>query len=449
MIGPAATLLQRAETLLKEGRHDEAAPLFHQALALEGDRRAVIVAIMGCLLDHRLQEEAVQLGQAGLTLFPGDVEIRVLKGNAEFRQGYFEDACATLDGLDAGAGPLARQGREIFILATLGRGETVAVDQGGDRGALVSAIEEGRAPDLALWSHWSRQYDEHWKILAARYMKRWLEAKGVGATRRPPTAQGWISVNSMRHYGNLAHTIGDYATAFLYARMNGLELRTPEWQGQYFFDLDDPFAQPGLPYTPVDKAWMKRCLQEKRTEAGLANADLFHPAVAPLPLWGQEAVRNRMRIRDAWKKRFAGALEVMGGGAGLVALHLRYRDLVRPEMQAKRPFDLVSFKRQLAAHILREPASRLLILSDDPLRAKQDFLEFRPQSTDDLPPEDGIVLHLRDFYLMTEAETVIATRGSFARAAVMIGCHGQRLLSPDYERECLAQEDPWQSDIYR
>lgn len=448
MIGPAASLLQRAETLLKEGRHDEAAPLFHQALALEGDRRAVIVAIMGCLLDHRLQEEAIQLGQAGLALFPGDAEIRVLKGNGEFRQGYFEDACVTLDRLDPKAGPLARQGHEIFLLATIGRGETPSVPV-GDHGSLLSAIEEGRAPDPAHWSHWTRHYDEHWKILAARYMKRWLEAKGEGAPRRPPTDRGWISVNSMRHYGNLAHTIGDYATAFLYARMNGLDLRTPEWQGQYFFDLDDPFAQPGLPYTPVDRAWMMRCLHEKRTEAGPANADLFHPAVSPLPLWGQEAVRNRLRIRGAWKQRFAGALDVTGGGAGLVALHLRYRDLVRPDMQAKRPFDLVSFKRQLAAHILREPASRLLILSDDPQRAKQDFPEFRPQSTDDLPPEDGIVLHLRDFYLMTEAETVIATRGSFARAAVMIGRQGQRLLSPDYERECLTPEDPWQSDIYR
>lgn len=447
MIGPAA-LLQRAETLLKEGRHDEAAPLFHQALALDGDRRAVIAAIMGCLLDHRLLEEAIQVGRAGLLLFPGDVELRVLKGNAEFRQGYFEDACATLDGLHSNAGPLARQGHEIFLLATIGRGETPSVLVGG-HGSLLSAIEAGRAPGPDLWSHWTRNYDEHWKILAARYMKRWLEANGEGAARRSPTAQGWISVNSMRHYGNLAHTIGDYATAFLYAQMNGLELRTPEWQGQYFFDLDDPFAQPGLPYTPVDKAWMKRCLHEKLTETGLANADLFHPAVAPLPLWGQEAVRKRMTIRKAWKARFAGALDFLGGGSKLVALHLRYRDLIRPEMQAKRPFDLVSFRRQLAAFIGREPSARLFILSDDTLRAKQEFSEFAPLLSGDLPAEDDIVKHLRDFYLMTEAETVIATRGSFARAAVMIGRPGRRLFSPDYERECLVPEDPWQSDIYR
>ena len=289
---------------------------------------------------------------------------------------------------------------------------------------LYEAIVSGN--ELAIghaYNNWPHRFGQFSSIASMFYLKRLLAREGVTVVRRAPApVNETLSVRSLTSYGRLAHTLYNYLVAYFYCRHAGLTLETPEWQGHYIFELDEPLHREHESWREIsDTDALKDFTATGQDPAeSYAGADIFSPHGATLREDRRTESHQRLQYRPIFHRLFAPQMAALKGrGATLVAVHLRYGDMVGNEaMWGQINIESCIQKLREIWPTLDRPL--LYVASDDPQKAKESFAAFSPMTLEDLPASQPMLEHLVDFYVIGHAQVVFTTRGSYGRVAAAV-----------------------------
>lgn len=292
-------------------------------------------------------------------------------------------------------------------------------------GLLYDAIVSGNevAIDRA-YNHWAHRFGQFSSTASMFYLKHLLAREGVVVTRRAPApVPSSLSVRSLTSYGRLGHTLSNYLVAYFYCRHSGLTLETPEWQGHYIFELDEPLYREDAPWREVANANALRnfAATGDASAESYAGADIFSPYGEILTKTWRAESHQRLQYRPIFHRLLAPHLAFLRNrGETLVAVHLRYGDMVGQEaIRGQINIDSCLQKLREIWSTLERPL--LYVASDDPKKAKESFAAFSPVTLHDLPPTQAMLEHLVDFYVIGQAQVVFTTRGGYGRMAAAVG----------------------------
>lgn len=266
---------------------------------------------------------------------------------------------------------------------------------------------------------------------------------GAVMTRRPSDpSRPAITAVSLADYGRFAHVISTYLPLRLYSERTGVELRTPDWVGHFFFELDDPLADTAFPYRRSDmnnvRAKLTAGLRGEPHEL-LRDQDAFffdEPRVWREPF--MQRIRQLLRPRPAWRPRLDPVMEALRRrGQTVIALHLRLGDRNGQNQLA------ISDYHDLLDHLWSELPRPVLYLATGTPNCLQAFERFQPVALGDLAPPWPGLEYLQDFHVLSQADAVICDVGGFSRTAAALNERARHFytVSPDGTR--LEPFSPW------
>jgi hypothetical protein len=287
----------------------------------------------------------------------------------------------------------------------------------------------------------------------AFYLKHHLTAQCVPFGRREPDpAKAKLGLSSIAWYGRFGHTMTDYFIGRLYAEIADREVETPEWQGHYFFELDDPFITQGKDRPLSEEALSLQAFDQDMDYDGTNHAVFAKVLGAGPP--GQESlfVERRkaqalriFRIRPYWVSMFQRTIGwVRQKGRTIVALHVRLGDMQRSTWAEQYgTLDLGLYKTWLASVWSSLDGPLLYIASDELDVAKAVFAEYDPIGLSDLPNELPMATHLLDFYVLLKSDVLALSRGTFGSWAAALRESADGVYAPSEDRTALVPHDPW------
>lgn len=264
------------------------------------------------------------------------------------------------------------------------------------------------------------------------------------APRRAASPGPRLTMASLGYYGRFAQTVNEYVAARLYAETYGLTFETPDWVGHRFFRLDDPPLTAGFP-AGFDE-WLD---VRDRFAAGFdgtapqpfSDCDLFlgGAPLNPMRRAHRDKVLSWLTPRSCWDARLTPCVDaVRRRGRTLVAVHIRRTDWWNQEYA---PLSLYLDWLDGIWGTLDDPA--LFICTDD-RQAVDAFARFSPVTADDFPVRWEGLEYLQDFHVMTRADVLAISTGSFAQTAAALNGQARLLLRPNAEHTALETFDPWE-----
>ncbi|MFN3077992.1 MAG: hypothetical protein ABT940_14190, partial [Alphaproteobacteria bacterium] len=223
-------------------------------------------------------------------------------------------------------------------------------------------------------------------------------------------------------------------------------LETPEWPGNWFFDIDDPLISKVRPSVSNLRRYLNESL-EKTPEVLLSDIDIstpwtlyrFRPAF-------RDMVRGWLKPRTMWKPFLDPLLEALRSrGRTVVAMHLRRGDFV----EINYPITETRWGLEwLKAHWAELDDPVLYLASDELPKVIQDFQRYNPVTRADLGPAWEGLEYLQDFYMLMNADILAVSRSSgFSFLAALLGREGARTLAYDAAADGLVLVDPWDGPV--
>lgn len=282
-----------------------------------------------------------------------------------------------------------------------------------------------------------------------RFTPKWLAASARHcepfARRTAQNGLDVVAVSSLAYYGRFSHTVGNYLVARIYAETRNLELLTPDWVGHWFFALDDPPLEAQLPVVNDEYALTPLCeLGFAGTDVPYRNIDLFSPYGTFLHSRWKGDIRRWLTPRVTWHDRLQPVVAALRqSGHPLVAVHIRLTDMRKHQEHwgSIPPMSLyVTWLRTLKSRIGN---FILFVASDEQATAVPALSEFSPVTLGDLGLEWLGLEFLQDFYVLTQADFVAVSMGSFGTLAAALNPKALEIVRPDTSRTRLEPFDPW------
>lgn len=292
-------------------------------------------------------------------------------------------------------------------------------------------------------------------IVDSFYLRHHLAGQGiVGKRRAPDLSKERISLSSMAHYGRFAHSMESYLFGRLYAELHHLEIETPEWQGHYFFDLDDPPIglhedRRQVIHVPVrDPGAIEEAASwPKPWDSGEGNMlegnNYLLKSMARSDF--KSFTERTLKIRPYWTQRFDQMIDfVKQKGDVIIALHLRWGDMRSSRHEENYGnIDIgiyVDWLDNLWATLDRPV---LYIASDEPEAARTAFASYNPLLLQDLPHGMPMAFHLLDFYMLMKSDLLAISRGSFGLWAATLNQKPRGIFRQAKDYSALVPYDPW------
>jgi len=293
-------------------------------------------------------------------------------------------------------------------------------------------------------------------IIETFYLKHHLTSRALPCGRR--VAGGTrprLAVSSIAFWGRFAHSVINYLAARFYADLYGFELETPEWQGHYFFALDDPAIAPGADLPLIRDTDLVDTLMSTPGLAELhvppPQADLFSPYGSYLfSDHNKSKILSILTIRPHWQAQFEKPMAFLAERCRtLICFHIRLGDM---EMERHASFGAIhsaAYQNWLEQNWHLFEAPLLYIASDEPERAKALFAGYASLSLSDLPDVMPIASHLLDFYILTQSDVLAISRGYFGKLAAALRDRPEHCYQVgDEDKAQLVAYRPWSSERY-
>jgi hypothetical protein len=255
-----------------------------------------------------------------------------------------------------------------------------------------------------------------------------------------------VTMSLLGNDGRFGNQIYQYAFLKMYSNYHGFEYEAPPWIGQALFGHNDPPLKRILP--------LRMC-----TEGGLVpfqqsvgydcidppcNVDLqgyfqHHTSVySPFKAQFRSYFNPVPEVADQLHKWVA---ECRRDCTTLIVLHLRFGDQTGTEYESN-PASCISWLRSSWTSWVRP---RLIVISDDIVKASSAFNEFSPYS----PPKITLPIEGADFYpdyfLMTQADVLVVSRSTFSFTASLLNERTDSFYRPTDDRSKIIPFDPWNS----
>jgi hypothetical protein len=276
------------------------------------------------------------------------------------------------------------------------------------------------------------------------FLKHHLASRGVPCDRRDRVpGKPALCLSSLAFHGRLGHTMIDYLVGRLYAEAHGWEIETPEWQGQFFFELDDPRVTQGGDRPLVREIATQdadRDIEFDGRDIGIMTAFLDRQSGqhgSPFTPRNRAYARGIFRIRPHWTRLFEPVLgSVRRRGKTIVALHVRLGD-------RGRSLDVAPYKAWLGSLWPALDAPLLYIASDELDVAKTAFAEYDPIGLSDLPAVLPMASHLLDQYILMKSDVLAIGRGAFGLWAAALREDAAGVYALASHQGALVPYDPW------
>lgn len=263
-------------------------------------------------------------------------------------------------------------------------------------------------------------------------------------TRRPlRTDRPLLTMASLGNYGRFAQTVNEYVAMRLYAERYGMEFATPDWVGHHFFTLDDPAMDPRTLADSNEWLTIRDHFAEHFdgvTDAPFRDRDLFlgGAPINPMRRAERERVQGWLTPRDCWRDYLDPPVEALRRrGRTLVALHIRQTDWWD---KAYTPLSLYLSWLEQAWSGFEDP---VLFVSTDEPKVVAEFAQYRPTTSADFPCRWDGLDYLQDFHVLSQADVLAISTGSFALTAAALNRDARLFLRPDAENRALEPFQPW------
>ncbi len=293
---------------------------------------------------------------------------------------------------------------------------------------------------VALKGNYSPSYISHALLCLERSLP---PGEGWAGRREARRDRPWLSMASLGNYGRFAQTVNEYVAARLYAEAYGMEFLTPDWIGQAFFSIDDPKLAPSV--LPEFQGWLQQRKDfargfDARVADPFRNRDLFlgGAPVNPMLTARRADILSWLTPRPCWERFLAPPVEALRRrGRTLVAVHIRQTDWWNQDYT---PLSLYLDWLDGLWPTLEDPV--LFVATDEP-SVVPEFARFTPMTPADFPVRWQGLEYLQDFHVLTRADILAISTGSFAATAAALNPSPRLLLRPAAGNRGLEMFEAW------
>ena len=319
-----------------------------------------------------------------------------------------------------------------------GMARTLAAESYLDGGDWAGALRELGGLD---WNH-----GRYFTVRSLALFHQDLATRGLARpSRRAGRGGGAVSMLSLAARGRFAQNVLEYLLVRLYTEQAGLDLETPEWVGQWFFELDDPPVSARRPMVSHMRRRLNDLVAGKPAEP-LVEVDIDAPYTLYRfdPIY-RERIRSWLRPRPQWRDRLDPVMDrLRRRGRTVVAIHIRRGDFAQFNYPITRTQAYLDW---LDRHWPGLDAPVLYVASDAPAEVKQDFARFDPVSIHDLECRWPGQEFAQDFHVLSSADIVgISARSGFSFLAALLNGRARLCLKPEGSA-AIAAFDPWLDSI--
>lgn len=252
-----------------------------------------------------------------------------------------------------------------------------------------------------------------------------------------------LTMASLGSYGRFAQTVNEYVAVRLYAEKYGMEFLTPDWVGHAFFSLDDPRLDPSV--LPEFQGWLQKRKDFARGFDGrvadpFRDRDLFlgGSPINPMLKERRADILSWLTPRPCWDRFLEPPVEALHRrGRTLVAVHIRQTDWWNQDYT---PLSLYLDWLDGLWPTLEDPV--LFVATDEP-SVVPEFARFNPTTPADFPVRWEGLEYLQDFHVMTRADILAISTGSFAATAAALNPSPRLLLHPAEGNRGLVPFEAW------
>lgn len=367
------------------------------------------------------------LGEA-LRRDPGSVDTLYHLGMALLLCGHLDRAELAFD--------CAIQGRSDYAEAMAGLAEVRRAR--GDADGAFALLQRS----VALKGNHSPSYIAYSLMCFERSLP---PGDGMGWNRRREMRRDRprLTMASLGSYGRFAQTVNEYVAVRLYAEKYGMEFLTPDWVGHAFFSLDDPRLDPSV--LPEFQGWLRQRKDfargfDERVADPFRDRDLFlggSPVNAMLKERRAD-ILSWLTPRPCWNRFLEPPVEALRRrGRTLVAVHIRQTDWWNRDYT---PLSLYLDWLDGLWPTLEDPV--LFVATDEP-SVVPEFARFNPTTPADFPVRWEGLEYLQDFHVMTRADILAISTGSFAATAAALNPSPRLLLHPAEGNRGLVPFEAW------
>ncbi|MFN3076119.1 MAG: tetratricopeptide repeat protein [Alphaproteobacteria bacterium] len=488
---------QLASAHLFSDQHDEATRVYRQVIALDPQDPFAHGGLGQALFGLGHFPESAEAMTEAARLAPGNLSILRTLGLARIAAGQLEEALAAFrEALAAGHG-IAREymATALIYLGRDDEAEAVLRERLSDPDAINdyngTALEQlgeillrrGRASELRAHCEQLIQKKEILGMACALFGESLLAEnrveEGFRALRRLEWLHGhYFAVKSLLCFrqtqkthglpaptrrtrvpgrkvvcmeflskrGRFAQTVLEYVLVRLYTEKYDMDLETPEWPGNWFFEIDDPLLSAVRPSVSNLRRYLNASL-EKTPDVLLSDIDIGTPyTLYHFRHEFRDTVRGWLKPREMWKPFLDPLLAALRGrGRTVVAMHLRRGDF----LEINYPITETRWGLEwLEAHWAELDDPVLYLASDELPKVMADFAKYRPVTRADLGPAWEGLEYLQDFYLLMNADILSVSRNSgFSFLAALLRRDGARTLAYDAGEDGLVFVDPWDGPV--
>lgn len=420
--------VQQALTYCNSGWLDISTMICERILAADpGNAHALLIqGIAAC--KNREPARAVPILAEALRRDPGSVDTLYHLGQALLLCGHFDRAEVAFD--------CAIQARSDYAEAMAGLAEVRRAR--GDADGAYELLQRS----IALKGNYSPSYIAYSLM---RFDRSLPPEDGLGWNRRREARRDrpCLTMASLGSYGRFAQTVNEYVAVRLYAEKYGMEFLTPDWVGHAFFSLDDPRLDPSV--LPEFQGWLQ---QRKDFARGFdepaadpfRDRDLFlgGSPVNPMLKERQADILSWLTPRPCWNRFLEPPVEALRRRSRtLVAVHIRQTDWWNQDYT---PLSLYLDWLDGLWPTLEDPV--LFVATDEP-GVVPEFARFNPTTPADFPVRWEGLEYLQDFHVMTRADILAISTGSFAATAAALNPSPRLLLHPAEGNRGLVPFEAW------
>lgn len=246
----------------------------------------------------------------------------------------------------------------------------------------------------------------------------------------------------LAQHGRFGNQLFRYAFLRIYAAQHQLQLQTAPWEGQRFFEIDDP---PVTVYLPMRREphhpWRESQTLPPSGEE-FVNHDFFGYAQYHTSYYRphRDFIRQVFRVRERYRAQLQTLTDSLRQGAEtVIGLHIRRGDYGQA-IFPKTP--LVWFLAWLRQNWERWPRPRLFVATEDRSLLPA-FAEYSPwvapSSLADLPD------YFLDFHLLRHCDVLAISASTFSFFAAMLNERLQELHRSRLAVQGFEKIDPWDS----
>ena len=253
-----------------------------------------------------------------------------------------------------------------------------------------------------------------------------------------------LTMSTLGRNGRFGNQIFQYAFLRIYAQRHGLEVRVPQWIGEYLFGHRD--ARPGDDRLPLFHDQVEQATILNQLLAPLVNADVcgYFQYGTDWYLPSRELFRDLFRPVPEIETPLKAAIEKLrAGGRTVIGIHVRRGDFAGG-IHYSAPAEW--YVKWLIANWSKWKSPVLLLASDELAKVAGDFAQFKPVTSGDMGVSVPPAAYYPDYYMLSQCDVMAISNSSFSFSAAMLNERASVFVRPSRAAEGLIEFNPWNSE---